>query len=165
MADLSDFGMMGVTEEAMALLEDRDRSGKAVPVFVYGTLRDGGRLHSGYSEGIVKIRHEATTSGMIYFPGHFGFPGARFDHEGTIIGDLLWYPLEARSLVRVIGMELSAGYSLVVVQATYRRATGRPHNKTVSALAFQHNRFDAKRFQPVPANDWNCAAAQQMQGY
>lgn len=161
--DISDYSFLKGSTEAHELIERRSAQGKAIPLFVYGTLRDGGRLHYGYAEGIRKIRHEAQANGVLYFPGHRGFPGARFDEDGTMIGDLLWYPIEAETFHSVIRMELGAGYSLVAVQATYNRPTGRPHRKVIEALAFQHD-HSGPHYERVPGNDWNCSAARLIRG-
>lgn len=160
--DLSDYGRMGVEADAVELIEHRTKAGKAMPLFVYGTLREGERLHHYYASGVVKIRHEATASGVLYYPGHRSFPGARFDEEGTIVGDLLWYKLDSLSLLDVIRMELSAGYSLVAVRATYNRLTGRPHRKQIQALAF-HHLYSGDHCERVPGGDWKSVAARKLQ--
>lgn len=162
--DISDFGLLNNADlDALELIEQRSKQGKAIPLFVYGTLRVGEALYSYYNSGVVKERHEATSPGVLYFPFHYQFPGARFDEEGTIIGDILWYPLSAASLLEVITMELRAGYSLVKVNVTYERKTGRPHRKEIEALAFQHNYSDSS-CERVPGGDWKSVAARAIHG-
>lgn len=153
--DIGSYASMFVSEEASQLLEKKDKKGKEIPLFVYGTLRVGERLHTHYSSGISKSHCGVTTSGCLYFPGHYSFPGARFDHEGTMTGDLLWYPTTNLAFHDVVTMELGAGYELVAIEAVL------PSGKGVKALAFQHRHTDEMSW-PVPGNDWCCADARDI---
>lgn len=78
-----------------------------VDVFVYGTLRTGEGL-SGWLQG--KQRTLATTRGNLYFARyHTGFPLARLNEDGTIIGELIeGVPYD--EFLRCADMEEAAGY-------------------------------------------------------
>lgn len=163
------FGRDGVSREAADLLIEKAEEGKSVPMFFYGTLRVGDYNHRHFDQGVTKVKKEAQAKGVLYFPGHVGYPGARFDEEGTMIGDLLWYPVDSMSLVGIFRMEIGAGYTAQVIDATYARKTERPRRKTIKAISFQYEesrygyRSGRADWVPVPGNDWFCAAARRAQ--
>lgn len=155
---LPEFSRFAISKEVMDLLIEALKSGKRVPMFFYGTLRKTGYNHGRFNEVDVKIRQDATTPGQLYFPGHRMYPGARFDEEGTIVGDLMWYPI-AHPLVSIFGMEIGAGYTAEIVPVTYEKRS-RPRRKTIDAISFQYEgRWGREDWTPVPGNNWLCPAA------
>ena len=164
-------GRDGVSLEAADLILERIKEGKTIPMFFYGTLRVGGGNDVHFLGGIKKTKKNVQAPGVLYFPGHNMFPGARFDEEGTMAGDLFWYKADATDLMGIFRMEISAGYTAEVIEVTYERKTERPRRKTIKAISFQYegrslgalsrSRDD---WEPVPGNDWFCSAARRMRG-
>lgn len=85
-----------------------------VPVFVYGTLRVGEGNYSWCADAVVEVREDCTTQGRIY---DHGYPVAKFDEQGTIKGDVLWFDPTHRAYERVCRMEFGAGYGMVEIKA------------------------------------------------
>lgn len=162
------FGREGVSEAAASLIIEKAKEGKPVPMFFYGTLRKGGGNDARFSSGVTKVKKNAQAPGVLYFPGFVGYPGARFDEEGTMIGDLFWYEPDSRDLLGIFRMEIGAGYTAEVIKVTYERKTERPRRKTIEAISFQYERFGfvtgRDRWTPVPGNDWFCSAAVRVRG-
>lgn len=162
------FGREGVSLEAAEFIIDRAKYGKPIPMFFYGTLRVGGGNDRHFSEGIVKTKKNAEAKEVLYFPGQRSYPGARFDESGTMVGDLFWYEVDSLDLLGIFGMEIGAGYTAQVIDATYDRKTQRPHRKTIQAISFQYEGrawgHDRPEWTPVPGNDWFCTAATRARG-
>jgi gamma-glutamylcyclotransferase (GGCT)/AIG2-like uncharacterized protein YtfP len=59
-----------------------------VDIFVYSTLKVGGKLSEPFKEILIKSK-KAEVKGCMYDLG--GFPGARFDQEGVIKGEIHSY--------------------------------------------------------------------------
>lgn len=99
-------------------------------VFVYGTLRPRGALHSSWARGTEIVAQGATAPGALYHVSpHKSYPVAKFDEEGTIIGDILDFDEEDWEEVR--GMEVGAGYEVREIEAV-------ADNVTYSCVAFQY---------------------------
>ncbi|PXA05337.1 hypothetical protein DDZ13_00285 [Coraliomargarita sinensis] len=62
-------------------------------VFVYGTLKPGGRYWPKFCEGKVDEPIPARVKGQLY-DMHLGFPGFRLDDEGWTYGHLLTFKTE-----------------------------------------------------------------------
>lgn len=83
-----------------------------VRVFVYGTLRVGHGNFQWCSDAVRYALIDARTDGRIYFVnGTRGYPVAKFDEEGTILGDVLWFDPDHPDFADVVRMEIGAGYT------------------------------------------------------
>lgn len=104
-----------------------------IPVFVYGTLRPGDYNHDRFPGGVVQIINDCSASGRLYhaFKDHRGYPGAHFDEEGTIVGDILVYDDESRAFQSVVSMELGAGYEV-------RQIKVNTPNGVIEAIGFHY---------------------------
>lgn len=116
-----------------ALKESPFGGAPLIPVFVYGTLRIG---EGNYLWAREAVRHETpdvTTKGRIYFVrSRITFPVAKFERDGTIKGDLLWFDPEHPVFSEVVDMEVGAGY--VVQEIEVEDTRGDTHE----ALGFQY---------------------------
>lgn len=99
--------------------------------FVYGTLRPGDYNHERVG-GSTDARR-ATASGRLYcvFPSG-GYPGAKFQEEGTIVGDVVYFGHKRWPFI--MDMETGAGYSLVEIPVTYEDGS------VETMRAFQYDR-------------------------
>ena len=119
-------------------------------MFVYGTLRPG-HVNYGMLEGAVKnSMRSGTATGRLYHV--YGgddewpiYPVARFDEEGTIVGDLLEVDPSNRHVQAVQRMELGAGYLVQSIEVT--TADG-----PVQALAWHYPHETGDR---IVSGDWN----------
>lgn len=125
-------------------------SAPLIPVFVYGTLRIG---EGNYEWAKEAVRHEVTnctTPGRIYFCGSsLSYPVAKFEEEGTIKGDLLWFDPDHPVFGQVVDMEIHAGY--VVQEIEVIDGDGDSHE----ALGFQYVRQPLGDL--IPSGDWKRA--------
>lgn len=93
--------------------EHTDNLSDLVPVFVYGTLRVGHGNFSWASDAVVYALIDCTAEGRIYFVTQDrGYPVAKFDETGTILGDVLWFDPKHPDYESVVQMEVNAGYEL-----------------------------------------------------
>ncbi len=87
---------------------------KTMNLFMYGTLRVGHWNHPMLSEGVISSYMNVTTEGKLYYAKYrdmqAGFPCARFDHDGIIVGDLLVVDAEHEGVQDTHRMEIGAGY-------------------------------------------------------
>lgn len=85
-----------------------------IKAFVYGTLRIGQYNYEWSSGDVVDEIANVTTTGDLYFvdPYGRGYPVAKLDGSGTIIGDVLVYPDDSDDWAKVYYMESHAGYEL-----------------------------------------------------
>lgn len=87
--------------------------------FVYGTLRVDGWNFGIADSGCVAFVENCTARGRVYFVSRDrGYPVAKFDEEGTIVGDLLVLDRESRSYRHIALMEEGAGYELRKISVT-----------------------------------------------
>jgi gamma-glutamylcyclotransferase (GGCT)/AIG2-like uncharacterized protein YtfP len=121
-------------------------------VFVFGTLRPGDYNHDRFG-GIKEVIRNVTVPGRLYHAipnrGRI-YPGARFDEEGTIIGDILVYESGCNELEHVVRMEIGAGYSIFPVTATTE------DGESILCIAFQYERPHGAL---IPSGDWFAADA------
>lgn len=119
----------------------------AVPVFVYGTLRYGEGNYQWCSDAVVAVLRDCHTDGRIYWvSGRSGYPVAKLDEEGEIIGDILWFDPSHRAYHDVVAMEIGAGYEVRKVSV---RCQG---GELREASAFHYVR--APRGHLIPSGDW-----------
>jgi gamma-glutamylcyclotransferase (GGCT)/AIG2-like uncharacterized protein YtfP len=91
-----------------------------IPIFVYGTLRVGHSNYGWCSHAVKRYLTGATASGRIYFVrDDIGYPVAKFDEKGIIVGDILWFDPKIRETETVIDMERRAGYSMNPIKAAH----------------------------------------------
>lgn len=126
-----------------------DQMGDLIPVFVYGTLRVG---HGNHSWAIEAVRHyvtDVTAEGAIYFVGPYGgYPVAKFDEPGTILGDILWMDAGHPTYREVVRMEIGAGYELRTVAVSTDEGE-------VKCQAFHYIRRPGGP--QIPSGDWSTA--------
>lgn len=120
---------------------------KHIPIFVYGTLRPS-EYNFRRTGGAVKVDWNMRANGRLYHafkaPERM-YPGARFDEEGTIVGDVLWYKEGSSALRSVVAMEIGAGYSMVEIKV--ENADG----EHMEVYAFQYERPHGER---IESGDW-----------
>lgn len=116
-------------------MEHSDSTKDLVPVFVYGTLRLGHNNFSWAQDAVVYALTDCTAEGTIYFvsPGG-GYPVAKFDEVGTIIGDVLWFDPKHPEYNAVVQMEINAGYELRSITITH------PDGTKMQCLTFHYLR-------------------------
>lgn len=99
--------------------EHSDNLSDLIPVFVYGTLRVGHGNFTWAADAVVYVLPDCTAEGRIYFVHHGGgYPVAKFDEVGTILGDILWFDPKHPEYESVVSMEIGAGYELRQVSVT-----------------------------------------------
>ena len=133
--------------------------GKSVPVFVYGTLREGGRLRGYYlDDGNIdsKVERGTVHGYQLIDPPRWGFPLMVPASSGIVTGDLQWVKVGPR-LEAMVGMEMGAGYDLSMVEV---------HTESmvipVNAIAFTWQRDLPKGSRVVPSGDWLVAERQRL---
>ena len=132
----------------MLELFDSDLAPDNAPLFVYGTLRPGGRLFRQWigpavidSEPAVAVGYALVTNGS--FPLMVKRPGE------IVYGDLLWVDRRNIALTATMMMELSAGYDIDMIYVE-----GDSVNLPIPAMSFIWN-HDHAGLPAVPYNDWN----------
>lgn len=81
-----------------------------IGMFVYGTLRPGA-YNAWYNAA--RVDRNCVAQGRIYFvQGSYGYPVAKFDEEGEIVGDVLWLDPEGDDYFSICQMEQGAGYEI-----------------------------------------------------
>ncbi len=83
------------------------------PVFVYGTLRIGEWNYRWAQPAIRSELADCVAEGSIYFVmPDGGYPVAKLDEAGEIIGDVLWFDTSHPEYHSVVEMEIGAGYTM-----------------------------------------------------
>lgn len=131
-----------------------------IPMFFYGSLRPNPDDSWGMT-GDEPIIRNAYISGRLWFvSGGWGYPVAKLDRLGRIIGDIVFYEPNSALYHRICDVETGAGYEMREVEATYISteeeidnfiATGEFQRITVNAW---HWNGDVRKRTPVPDNDW-----------
>jgi gamma-glutamylcyclotransferase (GGCT)/AIG2-like uncharacterized protein YtfP len=116
-----------------------------VPLFVYGTLRPGGRLHN-WIESAVIDSEPATVTGYTLFNLGGHFPLMVPERGRVVHGDILWVDRSNPMLHETVAMELATGYSMDMVEAEAM--------VPIPVLAFIWQ-GGVNGLAPVPSNDWN----------
>ena len=85
-----------------------------IPVFVYGTLRPGDYNHGRWGLAEDNVMRGVTAPGALYHvsPWSRVYPCAKFDEEGTITGDILFFEEGSDHLAGIDRMEIGAGYEV-----------------------------------------------------
>lgn len=139
----------------MTLLEERlaapDHDDPLVPVFVYGTLRIG---EGNWLWARSAVRHEVSdvrASGRLYFvSGQWGFPVAKLDEAGIIVGDVLWFDPAHPAYDDVMEMEIGAGYECREIEVTTSDDSER-----IDCIAFHYQGLP--RGELIKDGDWKAA--------
>lgn len=117
-------------------------------LFVYGTLRRTGPLEGWLGSSVLESR-PATASGGLYSLG--AYPAARFDEEGTIVGELFTVEM-SEDVIACIQMEYRAGYELVEIEVTIA-PEGSCRQRVQKAWAFHYP--DTSRLREhIAHGDW-----------
>jgi len=118
-------------------------------LFVYGTLRQGGRLHNQLQQAKFLGRAEAT--GTLFHTPSKRYPGAVFDSDVNtrIIGELYEFPDELLSALDIV-----EGYypNLPLRDSLFIRTRVLLEDST-SAESYQYNRPTAD-LEPIPGGDY-----------
>jgi gamma-glutamylcyclotransferase (GGCT)/AIG2-like uncharacterized protein YtfP len=123
-----------------------------IKAFVYGTLRVGEYNYKWTSGDIVDEILNVTTTGGIYFVSpHGGYPVAKLDEPGTIIGDILVYPEDSHDWDRIYSMESGAGYVLCPIVVTTQ------DGEKIQAVAWHYK--GVPMGPKIPDGDWARAAS------
>jgi gamma-glutamylcyclotransferase (GGCT)/AIG2-like uncharacterized protein YtfP len=122
-----------------------------VAMFVYGTLRPGQWNHSG--DGEVRPPMEGCTiEGRIYFVwDNSGYPVAKLDEEGRIIGDVLFLDDESSEYESIVRMERGAGYEPRDVAVRIEDEDGTV--REFGAVAWHY--IDKPRGELIRSGDWH----------
>lgn len=125
-----------------------------INAFVYGTLRVGEHNYGWASGDVIDEIVNVTTTGGIYFvSSDGGYPVAKLDEPGTIIGDVLVYPEDSRDWSLICQMEEGAGYELREIEVTL------VNGLTMPAVAWHYKREPwGSR---IEDGDWSRALRQQ----
>lgn len=108
-----------------------------ISVFVYGTLRPGGKLHR-LIESATEESFPAKTNGAIYHVRAGTdekpiYPVANFKEPGTIFGDVLLVDGSSADFQYVDEMETSSGYRRILIEVEDR------DGDTHKALAYEYD--------------------------
>lgn len=123
-----------------------DQLGDLVPVFVYGTLRVGQGNFRWACEAVRSYIRDCTAEGRIYFVhDRWGYPVAKLDETGTILGDVLWMDNRHPTYDEVYRMEISAGYEIRTVPV-------QTPDGELKCLAFHY--IDKPRGVWIESGDW-----------
>lgn len=118
-----------------------------VPVFVYGTLREGQGNWQWAKEAVRHSDLNVRTSGRIYFcSGRTGFPVAKLDEAGSIVGDVLWFDPDHPTFDDVVQMEVGAGYECRDIEVITSES------ETIECMAFHY--AWRPRGDLIPDGDW-----------
>lgn len=110
------------------------------PCFFYGTLRVGA-YNARYDAK--RIDRNCIAQGRIYFvQDSHGYPVAKFDEEGEIVGDVVWLDPEGDDYFSICQMEKNAGYEIrnilvqkgpVVTRVQAWHYIGKPRGKLIES--------------------------------
>lgn len=116
-------------------------------VFVYGTLRVGHGNFEWAADAVKYALIDARTAGRVYFVhGRGGYPVAKFDEDGTIVGDVLWFDPRHPMFSEVVRMEIGAGYSCREVIASH------DEYPDVECMGFHYERTPGGAW--IPSGNW-----------
>lgn len=139
----------------MTLLEERaqargtERDG-LVAVFVYGTLRVGMNNFMWAQACVRDTVEDCVAQGGLYFVrGGFGYPVAKFNEGGRIVGDVLYCDPDHEEFSAMVEMELRAGYQYREIEVVS------PEGETLECVAFHYVRQPAG--DKIPDGDWKKA--------
>lgn len=120
---------MGLIHNPLWDLLDRDQP---VPLFVYGTLRPGGRLHHSWI-GPAVVRAEAGTAyGFgLYMMRGIPYPFMSPNTSRFTVGNVLWVDPAHRQVRETIHMEVGAGYTWQTIDVETESVS-----QPVKAMAF-----------------------------
>lgn len=119
---------------------------RPVPLFVYGSLRSGGRLHTWYLQGIKGHRAYAHGYGLRVIDRTAPFPFMVKARGETTVGEVYWIT-DPQTLAHAQRMEENAGYVTRYIDVEFA-----DNVLTVPALAFVWPHGGAMLL--VPDNDW-----------
>lgn len=120
---------MGLHASPLWDLLDRDQP---VPLFVYGTLRPGGRLHGSWIKPAVVRSEPATAYGYgLYMMRGIPYPFMSPNPSRFTVGDVLWVDPTHSQVRETIHMEVGAGYTWSTIDVDTASVT-----QPVKAMAF-----------------------------
>lgn len=131
----------------MLELSRLDNAPNIVPMFVYGTLRPGGRLHDWWIKDAVVDTEPAVVTGFSLRDLAGAYPLMVREVGQITHGDILWLDRNHPYVYDTIQMELETGYTLDMIEADVNAAVPIP------VLAFIWT-GDGGGLPRVPSNDW-----------
>jgi gamma-glutamylcyclotransferase (GGCT)/AIG2-like uncharacterized protein YtfP len=84
-----------------------------IRLFVYGTLKRGGRLHGWLQEFGAEFVNHTSIEGFTLFTFNGVFPVARPADEGRVNGE--WWMVSERCFDAIASMEMNAGYDICTI--------------------------------------------------
>jgi gamma-glutamylcyclotransferase (GGCT)/AIG2-like uncharacterized protein YtfP len=127
--------------------KQREGGDPLIPVFVYGTLRVGQYNFGVVRKAVRDIAENCIASGSIYFyGGRRGYPIAKFDEVGDILGDVLWCDPSHPGYDRMMRMELGAGYESREISVR------KPDGDVIECIAFHY--IGTPKGEWIQSGDW-----------
>lgn len=124
-----------------------DNEDKLVAVFVYGTLRYGEGNYSWCQEAVRYVLRDCKVDGRIYWVYDTqGYPVAKLDEDGKIVGDILWFERDHPIYRNVVSMEIRAGYEIRNIRV---ECEGGEHR---DCIAFHYTNKPTGRL--IKSGDW-----------
>lgn len=118
-----------------------------VPVFVYGTLRVDQYNYDWCKRAVRHSVIDCKAKGNLYWVhDKSGYPVAKFDEDGEIIGDVLYFDPTSKTYDDVVSMELGAGYEVREIEVRT------PEGETLECIAFHY--VDRPRGEWIKSGDW-----------
>jgi hypothetical protein len=134
----------------MANILERIRERSTVPIFIYGTLRQGAIRHSWVQHDMVS-RHDGKVEGYdLYMNASFDYPAMSKSRNGSHVvhGDLVWLRVN-NNFMDLVNMELEAGFQLNLVEVVIPQLA-----EPVLALCFAYPRKPRHDWTRVNSGDW-----------
>lgn len=134
--------------ETPSLTSLLDNSPKAVPLFVYGTLKRGGALHEFYLSAIVKDVEAGVVDGYrLVTNGSYPY---MVPAEGQrTYGEIMWVNPRTAQFQRTVSMEVQTGYTFHMVDVESSTL-----GEKIPCLSFVWERRIPRGTSPVPFNNF-----------
>lgn len=118
-----------------------------LPCFVYGTLRSGQGNYHWCQAAVRRETLNVRANGRLYFvSGHTGYPVAKLDENGIILGDVLWFDPVHPDFDAVVQMETGAGYECRDIEVLTEES------ERIDCMAFHY--IWTPRGELIPDGDW-----------
>jgi gamma-glutamylcyclotransferase (GGCT)/AIG2-like uncharacterized protein YtfP len=125
-------------------VEGRD----TIPMFVYGTLMEGGSLEGWLADAAVDREPARVLGYRLMVPKQGWYPYMVPADRDVTYGELVWVK-PGGHLTRLVDMEVSAGYTLSLVNVEADSCS-----ISIPVLSFTWHHEVPANWTPVPNNDW-----------